>query len=187
MRSLRRLLIASVMTTVLVVLVACQGTISVNARFRDCKIEFADETVPDGAPSPMAAYLNEVSAFTGMPFVQVPAAEIESHFDPDRSTLLIQDLVGGDPGVVGTEQPTAMIVDRDGNNVIVSTVIKIRPGSDPAVRRHELGHLFNLAHDRFSALMRPYPAVGSDFTPIERHVMKMMAERSSCATADNRP
>lgn len=163
--------LALVLAGIVVAATAClptSPTLYRGARFHDCKILYYDAT------GTMRPYLDEVTSFTGMRFIPASAAAA------DGGGLTIGWLRGGPANLEGTTQASKIAPDSSGRTVVYASIIRLRPGASPGIHRHELGHLFDLAHDPSSPLMRPAPDPWAGYSSIERRTMRQMVERSSC-------
>lgn len=172
-RSARALALPLLLATLF--LCACLPTrLGGSARFPGCTIPVFDATTPTG-PSPTAPYFEEVSEITGMHVRWV-------HTEKDaRFGVMITQVPAERPmRVMGSYEETLHGVDARGRHVVYGSIIRFRPAASAGIRRHELGHLFNLAHNPRSALMQPSPYPNADFSSSERSMMRAMAVRSGC-------
>jgi len=144
-----------------------------NPRFSSCTIGYFDSTVKAGQPTQMAAVMDEVAAFTHIKFVKVSQAAATN------SGLLIDTMVGGDPMAVGVGQYRQYISYPD-STLVLQTSILLRAGTSIGIRRHEMGHIFDLWHHDQSPLMRPIPDPNADYSAVERSTMAAMARNSGC-------
>lgn len=167
----RRALAALTLTAcILATTTACIPKSHPRLRWSQCKVVWFD-TTSTGAP---ASYIAEVSKLTGLKFVKGSRATAE------RQGLLVTDLRTSDPRLGGR---TSTSTSTDGHSdYLVHATIAVLPSAPPGMWRHELGHLFNLAHNPGSALMRKAPAAQATYSSSEIAVMRDVATRSGCGT-----
>lgn len=168
----RALLLAA---SLVVPLCACLPTrVPGSVRFDSCSIAVFDAT-ETGRAGGIATQLVEASQLTGVRFRWVGTP------DAARYGLTIARIQPGTaPSVMGSYQETFHSAGPGGQHVVVGSIIRLRPGASPGIRRHEIGHLFNLAHNGASTLMRPVPAGTATWSPSELVAMRAMARRSGC-------
>lgn len=156
---------------ILVTTTACIPKSHPRLRWPQCKVEWFDATSGGKA----AGYVNEVAKVTGLKFVTSSKATAE------RRGLVIADLRTSDPQLGGR---TASSTSTDGQtDYLVHATIYVLPSAPPGIWRHELGHLFNLAHNPGSTLMRKAPAAEATYAASEIAVMRDVATRSGCHAA----
>lgn len=139
-----------------------------NPRFESCSIGYYDET------GSMRSYLDEVGSFTGMRFTPVTKRKATA------SGLLIVELRGGTATTEGVTTSWWSTIRHPGASTTTFAQVEIRVGASPGIRRHELGHLFDLSHNPSSKLMRPIPDPRATYSVLERMTMRDMARRSGC-------
>lgn len=158
-----------VLTGALIALTACIPTDVPGLRWPACRIVWYDATVPAGTGSPMAAYVEELERATGMDFV--PSSKAAAS---DRG-LLITTLTNA-PSHVGARTSRVWGEDLKLSKVMIA----VRPGTSAGLRRHELGHVFNLLHNERSAVMRKAPDPNGRWTNAELSAMRSFARSSGC-------
>jgi hypothetical protein len=151
---------------------ACIPEMARGLRLERCTIVFYDATVATGKPSPMQPYLDELATITRARFVR------GSRADAQAKGLLIQTLVDAPARTGG--RTTSTYGGTRAAPVLIKAVISLRPGSSAGLRRHELGHVFNLAHNEASQLMRSVPSPSGRYSAIERDAMRNVARRAGC-------
>jgi hypothetical protein len=117
----------------------------------------------------MAAYVDELERATGMDFVPSSKAAASDH------GLLITTLTNA-PSHVGAR--TSRVWDEDLK--MSKVTIAVRPGTSAGLRRHELGHVFNLLHNERSVVMRKAPDPSGQWTAGELTAMRSFARASGC-------
>lgn len=159
----------------LVTLCACVPTRVPGAvRFPGCEMPVFDTSAPSNT-SALRPHLDEVSSITGVTFRWVSSAAEAKY---GLTIAPVPATVSAD--VMGSYAETLHGVDIKGSYVVYGSIIRLRPGASAGIRRHELGHLFNLAHNGGSTLMRPDPAGNATWSATERASMRALAVRSGC-------
>lgn len=143
------------------------------ARFTSCTIGYYDTTVAAGATSRMRGVMDEVTGFTHVKFQSVSK---QSAID---SGLIINLMTGGDPAVQGKATYRYYLVYSD-MDVVQTMEIDLRSATTIGIKRHEMGHLFDLAHNPSSPMMRPAPADNAAYSAAERNAMIQMSRNTGC-------
>ena len=167
----RRALIAITLTAcILATATACIPTSHTRLRWAQCKVVWFDATSSRAA----AGYIAEVSKITGLNLVAGTAGAAEDHriYITDLHTNR-RDLGGRTTSSTGTDGYT---------DYVLHAKVEILPGAPAGIWRHELGHLFNLAHNPGSELMRETPGRNATYSATEIAVMRNVAIRSGCGS-----
>jgi len=162
---------------------ACEPIASPSTRFNECQITYFDTTVAAGQPSRMRSTFDEVTAATGIAFVPGTYAQATSQY----LGLLITALPASNNPNLGGEAKTWWYVDGFGARVVVKGIIQLRSDASVGMKRHELGHVFNLSHRDGSPVMQPWPQPNGDYMPTERALMHDTVARTPCSRAGTKP